>query len=46
MELAVEIEVFVGGLGDWVDVFEGVDDGFALVLLGVVGENEVVWVAA
>jgi hypothetical protein len=36
----------VGGFEDWVDVFEGVDDGLALVLLGVVGEYQIVWVAA
>ena len=46
LELAVESEVFVGGFEDWVDVFEGIDDGLALVSLGVVGEYQVVWVAA
>ena len=38
LKLAVKVEVFVGGFEDWVDVFEGVDDGLALVVLGIVGE--------
>jgi len=46
LELAVKIEVCVGGFEDWVDVLEGVDDGLALVVLGVVGEYQVIWVAA
>jgi hypothetical protein len=46
LQLAVEGEVGVGVFIERVDVFEGVDDGFVVVGFGVVGDYEVVWVAA
>ena len=46
MQFAVEGEVGVGVFVGSINVFEGVDDGLAMLGFGVVGDYEVVWIAA